>query len=201
MEFVGRSSAIAHLRAQIAKIAPSHAGVFIVGESGVGKEVVARKIHQLSGRRPDRFIAKNCANFGETLIESELFGLERGAFTGATDRSRGIFEQAEGGTVFLDEITEMKLELQAKLLRPTRRRATTRSGARSASRCDVRSRLWGVRIVGRGVRERRVKIFDGLGPFGCASRSGFDGTFANAPYRKDVLTHLRLILTTRNRLR
>ena len=138
MEFVGRSQAIAHLEAQIAKIAKSHASVFIVGESGVGKEVAARKIHQLSGRRSERFVAKNCANFGESLIESEVFGHERGAFTGAIGRNPGIFEQAEGGTLFLDEITEMKPELQAKLLRVLESREIVRLGGQTTIPVKVR---------------------------------------------------------------
>ena len=137
MEFVGRSQAIAQLRAQIAKIARSHASVFIVGESGVGKEVAANKIHELSERRGE-FVARNCANFDESLIESELFGHERGAFTGAAEKRKGIFEQADSGTVFLDEVTELKRGLQAKLLRVLENQAIVRVGGQNTIPVNVR---------------------------------------------------------------
>jgi transcriptional regulator with GAF, ATPase, and Fis domain len=111
-----RSQAILRVLELIDKAARSSSTVLIIGESGVGKDVAANEIHRLSGRT-GRYLPKNCAAFGDGLIESELFGHERGAFTSAVDRRPGIFEQANGGTVFLDEITEMKLEFQAKLLR------------------------------------------------------------------------------------
>jgi transcriptional regulator with PAS, ATPase and Fis domain len=135
--FVGRSQAILQLRERIAKVAPSHASIFITGESGVGKEVAAGEVHRLSGRK-GQFVARNCANFDESLIESELFGHERGAFTGAAERRKGIFEQADGGTVFLDEVTELKRGLQAKLLRVLENQAIVRVGGQNTIAVNVR---------------------------------------------------------------
>lgn len=137
MLFLGRSQAILRVLELIDKAARSSSTVLIIGESGVGKDVAANEIHRLSGR-PGRYLPKNCAAFGEGLIESELFGHERGAFTSAVDRRPGIFEQANGGTVFLDEITEMKLELQAKLLRVLEERQVTRLGGHTPISIDVR---------------------------------------------------------------
>ena len=114
--FLGRSQAILRIQELIDKAARSSSTVLIIGESGVGKDVAANEIHVFRGRA-GAFFRKTAPRFGEGLIESELFGHERGAFTSAVARRPGIFEQANGGTVFLDEITEMKLELQAKLLR------------------------------------------------------------------------------------
>jgi len=137
MLFLGRSQAILRIQELIDKAARSSSTVLIIGESGVGKDVAAYEIHRLSGRT-GRYLPKNCAAFGEGLIESELFGHERGAFTSAVDRRPGIFEQANGGTVFLDEITEMKLELQAKLLRVLEERQVTRLGDHTPIPVDVR---------------------------------------------------------------
>lgn len=137
MLFLGRSQAILRIQELIDKAARSSSTVLIIGESGVGKDVAANEIHRLSGRT-GRYLPKNCAAFGEGLIESELFGHERGAFTSAVDRRPGIFEQANGGTVFLDEITEMKLELQAKLLRVLEERQVTRLGGHTPIPVDVR---------------------------------------------------------------
>ena len=137
MLFLGRSQAILRTRELIDKVARSTSTVLIIGESGVGKDVTANEIHRLSGRR-GLYLPKNCAAFGDGLIESELFGHERGAFTSAVDRRPGIFEQANGGTVFLDEITEMKLELQAKLLRVLEERRVTRLGGHTFIPVDVR---------------------------------------------------------------
>jgi transcriptional regulator with PAS, ATPase and Fis domain len=137
MLFLGRSQAILRVLELIDKAARSSSTVLIIGESGVGKDVAANEIHRLSGRT-ERYLPKNCAAFGEGLIESELFGHERGAFTSAVDRRPGIFEQANGGTVFLDEITEMKLELQAKLLRVLEERQVTRLGGHTPIPVNVR---------------------------------------------------------------
>ena len=114
---LGTSKAIHSLRKIIARVAPSNSTVLILGESGTGKELVARSIHELSPRAEQPFIAVNCASFSETLLESELFGHERGAFTDAKSQKLGLAEIANGGTLFLDEIGEIPLHFQAKLLR------------------------------------------------------------------------------------
>lgn len=122
----------------VAKIAPSTSTVLIVGESGTGKELIARAIHEGSGRRDKPFIAINCAAIPDTLIESELFGHEKGSFTGANAREIGIFEAAEGGTVFLDEIGEMNVAMQAKLLRAIQEKEVRRVGGKVNIPLDVR---------------------------------------------------------------
>jgi len=122
----------------IAKVAPSNSTVLIVGESGTGKELIARAIHDGSPRRDKPFIAINCAAIPDTLIESELFGHEKGSFTGANAREIGIFEAADGGTVFLDEIGEMNVAMQAKLLRAIQEKEVRRVGGKSNIVLDVR---------------------------------------------------------------
>ncbi len=114
---VGASPAMHAIFEQITKVAPTRAGVLILGESGTGKELVARTLHQLSPRADRPFVAVNCGAIPESLIEAELFGYERGSFTGAVRSHAGYFERAADGTLLLDEITEMSLEMQAKLLR------------------------------------------------------------------------------------
>ena len=122
----------------IAKIAPSNSTVLIVGESGTGKELIARAIHEGSPRSDKPFIAINCAAIPDTLIESELFGHEKGSFTGANAREIGIFEAAKGGTVFLDEIGEMNVAMQAKLLRAIQEKEVRRVGGKVNVSLDVR---------------------------------------------------------------
>jgi len=122
----------------VAKIAPSNSTVLIVGESGTGKELIARAIHEGSPRRNKPFIAINCAAIPDTLIESELFGHEKGSFTGANAREIGIFEAADGGTVFLDEIGEMNVAMQAKLLRAIQEKEVRRVGGKVNIALDVR---------------------------------------------------------------
>src|SRR5581483_10263291 len=114
-EIVGGSAAMRQVYSLIRQVAPTSASVLITGESGTGKELVARAIHRLSPRAANPFIAINCAAMPETLIESELFGHEKGAFTGAVERHAGCFEQAHDGTVLLDEIADMPIGTQAKL--------------------------------------------------------------------------------------
>ena len=119
-------------------IAPSNASAFIVGETGTGKELVARQIHTMSSRAKGPFIAVNCGAFSENLVESELFGHEKGAFTGAISSKQGWFEVAHGGTLFLDEIGDLSLPLQVKLLRVLQERQVVRVGARHPVDIDVR---------------------------------------------------------------
>ena len=122
----------------LSQVGPSAASVLIVGESGTGKEMVARTLHELSPRREAEFVAVNCAAIPETLLESEIFGHERGAFTGAEGRRQGLFEFADGGTLFLDEVAEMAPATQAKLLRVLEERAFRRVGGAEEIRIDVR---------------------------------------------------------------
>jgi sigma-54-specific transcriptional regulator len=123
---------------RIRQIAPSDATALIVGETGTGKEIVARHVHELSRRRGRPFVAVNCGALSETLVESELFGHERGAFTGAVASKRGWFESADGGTLFLDEIGDLPAPTQVKLLRVLQEREVVRVGARAAIPIDVR---------------------------------------------------------------
>lgn len=126
--FVGESPQMTHIKEVIRKIAPSNATVLITGESGTGKEVVAREIHNCSSVSGGPFVAINIGGVPENLLESELFGYEKGAFTGASSRKNGMFELASGGTLFLDEIGDMPLSLQVKILRVLQERKITRLG-------------------------------------------------------------------------
>ena len=135
---VGRSPAMQAVYDLIERVAPTQATVFITGESGTGKELVAQTIHRLSSRRDKPCVALNCGAISPTLIESELFGHERGSFTGADRSHRGYFERANRGTLFLDEITEMPPELQVKLLRVLETGALSRVGGTELVKIDVR---------------------------------------------------------------
>jgi two-component system nitrogen regulation response regulator NtrX len=135
---VGESAVLARLREQIAMAAPSHGRVLIFGENGTGKELVARSIHALSHRRTGPFVEVNCAAIPEELIESELFGHVRGAFTGAVSDRRGKFELAHGGTMFLDEIADMSLKTQAKVLRVLQEHTMEPVGGSTRIRVDAR---------------------------------------------------------------
>ena len=135
---IGQSQPMQTVYKVLGKIAPSDVTVLISGESGTGKELIARAIHFNSPRLGKPFIALNCAAIPRELLESELFGHERGAFTGATERKAGKFEQANGGTLFLDEIGDMPLELQAKLLRVLQEKEITRTGGNQTLQVDVR---------------------------------------------------------------
>src|SRR5436190_9485437 len=137
-EMVGRSAPMAALFAQITKVAPTRTRVLITGESGTGKELIARALHKASALADKPFVKVNCAAIPPELIESELFGHERGAFTGATGRKRGLFELADGGTIFLDEVGDMIASAQAKVLRVLQTGEFTRMGGEQALRVDVR---------------------------------------------------------------
>ena len=138
-EISGRSNAIRELRENLACVAPTNATVLITGETGTGKELVARAIHRNSSRSSKPLVAVNCAAFPETLLESELFGHERGALTGADRAREGVFEAAHEGTLFLDEAGEMSMAAQAKLLRVLTDGLVTRIGSTKPRRVDVRT--------------------------------------------------------------
>jgi len=135
---IGRSAVMTRLMDIAAQVAPSEATVLIAGDSGTGKEMFAELIHYNSPRREKPFIKFNCAALAETLLESELFGHEKGAFTGADRRKEGKFRQADGGSLFLDEVSEMSLAMQVKLLRVLQERELTRVGGEEVLRVDVR---------------------------------------------------------------
>ena len=135
---VGESSTMSHLRSQIDRVAGSKLGILISGENGTGKQLVANAIHQKSSRAAKTFIPLNCAALPDELIESELFGHERGAFTGADSRRQGRFELADGGTLFLDEIGDMSLKAQAKVLRVIETGEVERLGGNQIRIVDVR---------------------------------------------------------------
>ena len=135
---VGKSTQIQGVRHLIEQVAPTEANVLILGESGTGKEVIARNVHFLSNRTDSVFIPVNCGAIPGELLESELFGHEKGAFTGAVSSRKGRFELAEGGTLFLDEIGDMPLQMQVKLLRVLQERTYERVGGTKPIKCDVR---------------------------------------------------------------
>ena len=137
-DIVGPSPVMQSVFALIQQVAPTRASVFLTGESGTGKEIVARTIHELSPRKDGPFVAVNCAALPETLMESELFGHEKGSFTGAAERRAGCFELAEGGTLLLDEIAEMNPTTQAKLLRVLEDGRVRRLGGKGEVQVDVR---------------------------------------------------------------
>jgi two-component system, NtrC family, response regulator HydG len=154
-EITGRSLAISQLREKIARVAPTNATVLITGETGTGKELVARAVHSNSSRASKPLIAVNCAAFTETLLESELFGHERGAFTGADRPREGLFEAAHEGTLFLDEAGELSMPAQAKLLRVLTDGQVTRIGSTKPRQVDVR-------LMVATHRDLRQRVRDGL---------------------------------------
>lgn len=137
-ELIGKSAPIQQLRSMVSKVAPTEATVLINGENGTGKELVASELYRLSARKNAPFIKVNCAAISETLIESEFFGHEKGAFTGAMQRREGRFELADGGTILLDEISEISPKVQAKLLRVLQEREFERVGGNKTIKVDVR---------------------------------------------------------------
>lgn len=151
---VGESTVMAHVRALVARVAAFDTSVLITGESGTGKEVAARAIHDASPRAHRPFVAINCGAIPAELLESELFGHERGAFTGAIATRKGRFELAEGGTIFLDEIGDMPLAMQVKLLRVIQERCYERVGGTQTFHCDVR-------IIAATHRDLEARIEEG----------------------------------------
>src|SRR6266851_419393 len=135
---IGVSPAMEKLKQTIRTVASTNSTILIYGESGTGKELVARAVHVCSPRATDSFVSVNCGAFPETLLESELFGYLKGAFTGANQNKRGLFEVADGGTIFLDEISEMTLAMQVKLLRVLQERTVRPVGSTSEIAIDVR---------------------------------------------------------------
>ncbi|NUP06838.1 MAG: sigma-54-dependent Fis family transcriptional regulator [Polyangiaceae bacterium] len=152
-----RSRAMRELDRTLRIIAPKDVGVALVGESGTGKEVLARRVHDLSSRRSGPFIPINCAAVPDGLFESELFGHEKGAFTGATERTHGKIEAAHGGTLFLDEIGEMPLSMQAKLLRFLENRKFMRVGGTVKIAVDARLIVATLRPLDQEVRAGRFR--------------------------------------------
>jgi len=156
-ELVGNSDSIRKIYTLIEQVAPSSASVLITGESGTGKELVARTIHKMSPRRERPFVAINCSAIPESLMESELFGHEKGSFTGAASRRQGCFELADTGTLLLDEIGEMPPLLQAKLLRVIEERAVRRLGGRKEIEVDVRLLAATNRLPHQAVDEGKLR--------------------------------------------
>jgi two-component system response regulator HydG len=154
---IGASPAFQRMRTLIDQVADSSATILIQGESGTGKELVARNIHERSGRRQGPFVAVNCAALPETLLESELFGYEKGAFTGAAGRKDGRFELADGGTLFLDEVADLSLVTQPKILRVLQEGELERLGGTRTIRVDVRIVAATNQDLGQLVRERRFR--------------------------------------------
>lgn len=154
---VGSSPAIRRLLELVDRVAPRDTTVLITGESGTGKELIARALHHKSPRRDRAFVAVNCAALSETLFESELFGHEKGAFTGAISQKKGRFERAEGGTIFLDEVGELAASLQAKLLRVLQQREFERVGGTQPYPLDIRIIAATNRDLAEDVREGRFR--------------------------------------------
>jgi len=155
--FIGSSPVMRELLGQAEQVAPSGATVLLTGESGTGKGRLARLIHQMSRRASGRFVVVNCASLPETLLESELFGHEKGAFTGAAQRKVGRFELARGGTIFLDEITEVRPETQVKLLRVLQEGEFERVGGTQTLQTDVRVIAATNRDIEQEVEARRFR--------------------------------------------
>jgi len=154
---VGESAPMRALRQEIANVAPLRSTVLLTGETGVGKGVVARSLHDLSGRRAGPFVQVDCAALSSNLVQSELFGHERGAYTGAVGQRTGRFEQAAGGTVFLDEIGDLEMRLQAKLLRVLQDREYERLGGSHTLQMTARVVAATTRDLGTEVREGRFR--------------------------------------------
>lgn len=155
VRIVTRNPGMQRLLETARQVAPTDCNVLITGDSGTGKELLARYLHRHSGRRDGSFVALNCGAFAESLLDNELFGHEKGAFTGALSAKKGLIESAEGGTLFLDEITEMSAAMQVKLLRVIQEREVLRLGATRPVRCDVR-------IVAASNRDMAAALREGV---------------------------------------
>ncbi|WP_420153748.1 sigma-54-dependent transcriptional regulator [Siphonobacter sp.] len=155
---IGQSGRITKVLEQVRLVAPSDTSVLITGESGTGKELIAKSIHRLSRRSKAPFVTVNCAALPLNLIESELFGYEKGAYTGANQKRIGKFEQAQGGTIFLDEIGELPLEAQVKLLRVLQEKEIERLGSETSIRVDVRILAATNRVLEKEVAEGRFRL-------------------------------------------
>ena len=153
----GNSQAIVNIRKAIDQVAESDATVLILGESGTGKEIIARALHDSSLRRTKLFVPINCGAIPGELLESELFGHEKGAFTGALSARQGRFEMAEGGTLFLDEIGDMPMAMQVKLLRVLQERSFERVGSNKTIHCDVRVIAATHRRLADEIKENRFR--------------------------------------------
>ncbi|MFO0754072.1 MAG: sigma-54 dependent transcriptional regulator [Thermodesulfovibrionales bacterium] len=156
-EIIGKSHAMQEICGVIQRVSETDANILITGESGTGKEMVAKAIHERSARRPGPFVAIDCAALPENLLESELFGYEKGAFTGAASSRQGLFEIAHGGTLFLDEIGEIPLSMQAKLLRSVQERQVKRIGSNALIQIDVRILSATNRDLRKGVQEKTFR--------------------------------------------
>jgi transcriptional regulator with PAS, ATPase and Fis domain len=157
LRLIGNSPGIQKVRELISRVAPTDSTVLICGESGVGKELVAESVHAMSPRANKPFVAINCAAIPATLIEAELFGHERGSFTGALRTREGVFERADGGTLLLDEITEMPLDLQSRLLRVLETKRLNRVGGNADLPVDVRVLASTNRAPARALEEGRLR--------------------------------------------
>ena len=154
---LGNSPVMQDVYRAISRVAPSEAAVFLMGESGTGKELAAQTVHDLSLRRKGPFVAVNCGAIAANLVESEMFGHDRGSFTGAERQHKGYFERADGGTLFLDEVTEMPLDLQVKLLRVLETGRFLRVGTQREIACDVRVVAATNRSPEQAVREGKLR--------------------------------------------
>ena len=185
---VGASQKMQEVFALIQQVAPSRAAVLITGESGTGKELAARAIHALSPRRAGPFVAINCAAMPDTLMESELFGHEKGAFTGAVERRAGCFELAQNGTVLLDEIGDMPVATQAKLLRVLEDGRVRRLGGKTEIQLDVRVIAATNSPLDNAIREGKISRGSVLPaerfPDSAAAAAGSQGGSAGAGRRR-----------------
>ena len=194
---VGRSAAILHVQEQVRQVAETDATVLLLGETGSGKEVFASQIHELSRRRGRAMVRVNCAAIPTTLIESELFGREKGAYTGALSRQAGRFELADGSTIFLDEIGDLPLDVQVKLLRVLEDKQVERLGSSKATKINTRIIAATHRDLEKRIRGRRVSRGSVLqaerlsDPGAAAARADRGHPYAGVALRRGILEGVR----------